>query len=221
MIISHEHRFVFVKTRKTAGTSVEIALSTRCGDEDVVTAITPEDEVLRRRCGGRGRQNTLVPEGAGASQDGDRHFYNHMPAADIRAVVGPECWSAYRTFTVERNPWEKAVSLYFWRTKDLPQRPPFSVFLRSEDRGLLSNWRLYADGDEVLVDRILRHERLDADLAEEWSALGLAGKPTLPRAKAGHRPDDDWHALYTADDAAFVAEVCRREIDRLGYELSS
>ncbi len=31
MIISHRHSFVFVKTTKTAGTSVEIALSKHCG----------------------------------------------------------------------------------------------------------------------------------------------------------------------------------------------
>jgi len=37
VIASHRHRFVFVKTRKTAGTSLEIALSRHCGPDDVVT----------------------------------------------------------------------------------------------------------------------------------------------------------------------------------------
>ncbi|MEL6382956.1 MAG: chondroitin 4-O-sulfotransferase, partial [Cyanobacteria bacterium J06626_18] len=31
MIISHEYKFIFLKTRKTAGTSIEIALSKFCG----------------------------------------------------------------------------------------------------------------------------------------------------------------------------------------------
>jgi hypothetical protein len=39
MIISHEHKFILLKTRKTAGTSIEIALSRFCGDDDVITPI--------------------------------------------------------------------------------------------------------------------------------------------------------------------------------------
>ena len=41
MIISHKYRFIFVKTRKTAGTSVEAYLSQHCGDSDVLTPIHP------------------------------------------------------------------------------------------------------------------------------------------------------------------------------------
>ena len=44
VIASHQHRFIFLKTRKTAGTSVEIALSKVCGPDDVITEISPEDE---------------------------------------------------------------------------------------------------------------------------------------------------------------------------------
>lgn len=37
--ISHEHRFMLIKTRKTAGTSVEIALSRSCGPDDIIRPI--------------------------------------------------------------------------------------------------------------------------------------------------------------------------------------
>jgi hypothetical protein len=44
MIISHRHRFIFIKTRKTAGTSIEVYLSRFCGEEDVVTPLNPPVE---------------------------------------------------------------------------------------------------------------------------------------------------------------------------------
>ena len=39
MIISHRHRFIFVRTEKTAGSSVEQALAELCGPEDVITGV--------------------------------------------------------------------------------------------------------------------------------------------------------------------------------------
>jgi len=40
MIISHRHRYIFIKTRKTAGASVELALVQSCGPDDIMT-LTP------------------------------------------------------------------------------------------------------------------------------------------------------------------------------------
>lgn len=48
MIISHKYKFIFLKTKKTAGTSFEIALSRYLGEDDVVTPISPECEALRQ-----------------------------------------------------------------------------------------------------------------------------------------------------------------------------
>ena len=43
MLLSHTHKFIFVKTRKTAGTSIEVDLSKFMSDEDIVTPIIPEE----------------------------------------------------------------------------------------------------------------------------------------------------------------------------------
>ena len=61
MIISHAHKFIFLKTNKTAGTSIEIALSKFCGPSDIITPISPEDEEMRRKLGYLGSQNYVLP----------------------------------------------------------------------------------------------------------------------------------------------------------------
>jgi hypothetical protein len=55
MIVSHEHKFIYLKTKKTAGTSIELALSRLCGPDDIITPLTKIDEALRARW--RGAQN--------------------------------------------------------------------------------------------------------------------------------------------------------------------
>ena len=57
MIISNSHKFAFIKGRKVAGTSVEVGLSSLCDADDILTPISPIDEVLRLKTTGRIAQN--------------------------------------------------------------------------------------------------------------------------------------------------------------------
>ncbi len=227
MIASLQHDFVFVKSRKTAGTSIEIALSAVCGPEDVISSILPEDEEIRRGLGYRSAQNTRLPLRALTARDVARwavrrrrpQYWNHMPAGQIRRALGGARWKQMTTFTVERNPWDRAVSLYYWRTRERREQVEFSQFLHEVEPERLTNFPTYASGDAVCVDRILRYERLAAELVELWSQLGLPGEPATVTAKSGQRPASsrDYRPLYTDGDAAYVAEICAREIALLGY----
>lgn len=51
MLISHRYRFIFVKTRKTAGTSIETSLTRHCGNTDIITPISLQDEPWRGQFG--------------------------------------------------------------------------------------------------------------------------------------------------------------------------
>lgn len=56
-IINYTNNFIFVKTNKTAGTSLEIALSKYCNEIDVIGTIFSEDEKIRKELGFRSAQN--------------------------------------------------------------------------------------------------------------------------------------------------------------------
>lgn len=212
MIASHSHRFIFLKTRKTAGTSVEIALSKVCGPEDVITEISPQDEELRRLAGGRGPQNFTAPPLP-------RRAYNHMGARATRELVGPKVWKDYFTFSIERNPWDAVVSLYYWKYKDKPELPDFDQYVSEVWIEQLSkNRRLYRIRGEMALDRVLRYENLDVELQAVWDQLGLPGAPDLPRAKGQARPPGHYRHLYSPTSRDRVAEVFADTIEAFDYE---
>ena len=198
MIVSHRHRFVFVKTRKTAGTSLEVFLSGVCGDEDIVTPILPHVEPHRAR-----------------NYDG---FFNHMPAAAIRDRVGRGVWDGYFTFCVERNPWDKTLSYYHMQRVRGGGSLTFDDYLRSEDFPV--DFPAYTENGRLVVDRVLRYERLAADLTDVFANLGVPFPGTLNvRAKAEYRTDRrPYREVYTSAQAevvrrAFAAEIAHFEYD--------
>jgi len=258
MIISHRHRFLFIKTEKTAGTSIELALARVCGPEDVITAVVhPADRALQRSLGPgyRGQQNDLVPWRFLDALDVARglkslrrpRFTNHMAAVDIRRFVPREVWDGYYKFCVERNPWDKAVSLYFWWRELEAQfrRDPvafrrelgaaargvewmiahhpvgdmtLSQFVQSGRGNFVKGYDLYTIDGEVVVDRILRFERLTDDLGDVARQLGIE-LPALPRAKGGIRkPGLHYRDQLDDADRTKIARVFAREIALLGYE---
>src|SRR4051794_23728126 len=217
VIVSHEHGFVFMKTRKTAGTSVEIALSRVCGPDDVITPVTGEDETLRRASGGRGPQHFESPPL-------ERKAFNHMPVSMVRRMLGRKRFESYFSFAIERNPWDAVVSLYHWKTRDTAPGPgpqPFGEYVASEavETFATKQQRIYRLDGRVAVDRVLRYESLAEELATVWAELGLPGSPDLPHAKSGTRPPGSSYRSYYDDASrARVAELFAAPIADFGYE---
>lgn len=224
MIISHKYRFIFIKTEKTAGTSVEIALSKYLGDEDVITPLATEDEHYRNRQGYHAAQNYLIPLSRYNFDDwarlfirGNRlAFYNHAPAAFVRRWVSGEMWESYFKFCFERNPWDKAVSFYFWRNPTEP-RPSISDFIQRGGANSLLGFDLYALNGEILVNRVCRFERLQEEMEAVASIVGLPETPRLPRAKTKTRGARDYRDILTEDDRLKLSKVFAREIAHFDY----
>lgn len=259
MIISHRHKFIFIKTEKTAGTSIELALSRVCGPTDVITALVhPEDRELLRSLGPgyRGQQNDVIPLGFLNPLDMVRalkvmerpRFTNHIGARDVRRFVPREIWDSYYKFCVERNPWDKVVSLYFWWRKLEAQFAADPARFRSElgpaargvewmiahhpvgDRtlsqfvecgraNLIQGYDLYTIDGEIAVDRILRFERLGEEVSDVARHLGISDMPELPRAKSGVRKAGvHYRDQLGENERKKIARVFAREITLMGYE---
>lgn len=226
MIVSHRHRFIFIKTRKTAGTSIEIALSKFCGPEDIISPIAREDEAVREEYGFPGPQHHLKSPREYSLRDwwgrlrGERpqRFYNHAPAAEVKALVGDEVWNSYFKFCFDRNPFDKAISKYYWSTKRKQDPPDMNYWLQQCASYKISNWDMYSLDGQLAMDFVGRFEHLQADLEAAFERIGLDEPPVLPNTKTGIRKDRrSYRDLLTGPTRRRLEKDCAREIELLGY----
>ena len=214
MIVNHKYKFIFLKTRKTASTSIEIALSQFCGAHAIITPVTDEDELIRQKLGFRGPQNYDVP--LRFDSEKRRRFFNHANARFIRENIGEMIWNSYFKFCFERNPFDKAISRYYWSTSE--PRPEIYDYLRSAPKYFLSNWDLYTVNDQVIVDFIGRYENLNDDLAIVADKINLPSDLDLPRTKAGYRTNREHYSnVLDKQSRALIELICTKEIAAFDY----
>jgi hypothetical protein len=161
-------------------------------------------------------------------------FQQHDPAAAIRAGLGEPRWSEYFKFSITRNPWDRVVSLFTWRTRNDPDLKPgaatpgrgdracdlreirrrFTEYVRGEWE---TNDAFYIIDNELCVDFVIRYEQLAGDVLEVCRRVGIPAIE-LPRLKAGFRPGQYRYVDYYDDTTrAIVAERHSNDLRLFGY----
>lgn len=228
MIISHSHKYIFIKSTKTAGTSIEAALSSHCGGDDVVTPLG-DYEFNRDKSGAWVHKS--MNEGSHQQHDDALTIRNSLPA---------EVWDSYFKFSIARNPWERTLSRFFWNHRNDPALKPqkrfyhslgipfdelgparkaFTRFLKEEEWD--TNDRFYIIDGELCVDYIIRYENLAQDLNEVCKRVGLP-EMQLPHLKSGIRKRDHHYSeYYDAESRTLVADRHQNDINLFGYRFET
>lgn len=241
MIASFSRGFVFIKTRKTAGTSIEIALSWFCAAGDIITPIAPVDEIVRRQQGGRPPQNYCEDRAAEAAfreslGSGDlaaikkagriarqtRQFRNHMRAGAVAQQLPDQFWRDAFTFTIDRHPYEKAVSLAHYGYGNSARNragQSFEAFLdRVVERGKYRNFDLYAADGVPLVDAVLKYEEMPDCFGPLRERTGIDIASILPKTKHMFRTDRRPAAdVLSERQKETIATLCRPEFELSNY----
>lgn len=234
MILSHKYRYIFLKTTKTAGTSIEISLSRFCGDNDIITAISPKDEKIREELGVFPQHDTRPLTLTEILQEysfkdilriltnrkeprREKVFWNHIPAKSIREKVGAEIWDNYFKFCFVRNPWDRAVSRYYWNIEKTGKTEDLDESLKQNPPN--SNYNIYTIDGKLAVDCVCKYENLMPELKEVCKKLNIPFDDWLPRAKGTSRKDKRHYSeILTEEQANHIREQCAEEIDWFGYE---
>ena len=138
-IISHKYKFIFIRVRKTASTSMQILLSNLCGPFDIITSLKDKD--LTKPFRDKNNWNYI--------QSKKPVFYNHIPAFKVKEMIcyqDKRIWNEYFKFCFERNPWDKALSVYYWNTEQRSTYTNMSLdkFINYLEK--FSDWKLFVAG---------------------------------------------------------------------------
>lgn len=228
MIISHSHKYIFIKSTKTAGTSVEAALSNYCSGSDIVTPLG--DYAFNRDESGAWVHKSM----------NEGNYRQHDDALTIKNSLPEEIWNGYFKFSIARNPWDRTLSRFFWNHRGDPALKPrkrfyhylgvpfdelgpareaFARFLRVEKWD--TNDRFYIIDGALCVDYVIRYEQLAEGLREVCRRVGLP-ELNLPKLKSGFRKRDHHYSEYYDDETrAMVAERHQNDIRLFGYRFET
>ncbi len=250
MIISHKHKFIFVRTRKTATTSIEAYLSRYCSSKDVITPresiegqnyrgfFNPVPGIIKHisdqkkpikihpMSGYYGRYR--ISRGILIQCILRNKFSMHMPAFFIKQRIPDNIWKKYYKFTVERNPWDKTISWYYQlknnNKKDIEYS--FDKFMQEDVHCL--NYPLYTDvkQEKIIVDKVIYYEDLKEGLSEVFSYLGIPfeGKLGLHEKSQFRKDKRPYQEYFSGDNEIYIhdiEQIFRKEIEMHGYTFDS
>lgn len=198
MLISFKHNYIYFRPKKTGSSVISSILRESFGEHD----IRPHDS-----SSGKAIDNT------------------HIEAVEIRKLVSEEFWNGAFKFASERHPYEKAVSLAYFRygkriRDGRGKNASFEEILeRVVKSGAYSGFEYYSIDGKSVADDFIRHENFEADLRRICAKLGVPVPDELPRKKSNFRKDPrPAREILTDAHKQAIYEACKPEFELFGYE---
>lgn len=224
VLVSHKHKFIYLKTKKTAGTSVEAFFEKFCQpdpdyqSQHAARELISEDGIIGCRQNGVGKE-----------------WRPHMSAGKVSKKVGESIWKSYFKFCVMRNPWDKMVSLYFFQKSQKKKLPDFKEWLIGlaqkyekhinliEKRGNPVDGEIYTINGNFVCDSYIRFEKLQQDLQEVCQRLELeVNLDQLENYKSGVREAGKSYMDYYDDETQkVVSDMFVKEIEHFNYKFGN
>ena len=243
-IIHRAHRFIFLKSRKTAGTSLELHFirNTVLGNDIWVTSrdgrphgVAPKKRNCVIRFGDR-RFFVTLP-GAGRIGADISLIKQHQSAGELRRVIGDVLWNSCRKVVGVRNPWDNLLSYWRWSTRGREGRSaavttPFEDWawaaLSGDPKAIKSTGSI--DVDKLLlsfvfdegrpvIDVFVYFEAINDSLRHLAEILGVTIPELSFHAKTSERPD--YRRYYSDSLAEAVADKYRRYLSLTGYSFDA
>jgi hypothetical protein len=196
MIISHKYKFIFIKTRKTAGSSIEKYLSNYLSDNDVCTGSLRDETPSKNIAYGQNGHN------------GWRTIAKKYPIE----------WQNYFKFAVERNPWDRAVSMYYWHLNVKPHQTKrgFEEYVCTRKFDSSNDVGLYTEKGRLKVDLLIPYEKLH-EVLQVTKEIPYNNEMLHTFVKSGMRIEKDYKDLHTEKTYNRIVDLYNWQINYFNY----
>ena len=204
MFISHEYKFIFIKTRKTAGSSIEKIFLDNINENFEFGGMPPE------------KLSPILP-------NSQSQFIKEHSGHRVISTYYSKEWKNYYKFTIERNPWDKTVSNFHFIQNWKPKKTKngFEDFIMNpKNKFFLNDWELYTEKNIPVVDKIIRYENLEEDFAEVCKEINFPYKGQLAntRLKGSFRSKKDYKDYYNDITKNKVKDLYTKTINYFNYK---
>ena len=174
---------------------------------------------------------------AAVKHQSNKIFNDHIPAIEMKKIVGEKAWKSIFTFTFVRNPWGRIVSLYFAMKKwgEIPDDMQFRDYIlalrddHNRSQGSIfrlpeyylgsSDYVLDANGG-ILVDFIGKFENRTDDLKIVAQKLGRSKFGILATNLSKSR-NRNYTEYYDQETREIVRKIYGKDIELFDYEFES
>lgn len=242
MLISHGYKFIFIRTMKTASTSVESFFMPYC--------MSPADrkrytDILNLKHEKISKYGIVSCEGTWEElRKNGCKFGAHIGAEVINKCLGQmgldQVFNDYKKFSIVRNPWDTIVSRYFFSKVERKSYPLNKIkndlidFIKKHEsvptrhgtvEGIIeinkppNLWVLTIDG-ELICDYYIRYESLQEDIKNVCKQLNIENinLGSLRKFRSNSRPKLDYRECYTKEAIDLVGEIYKEYIEVFNYK---
>jgi len=202
MIISHKHKFVFFHLRKSAGTSLFLALCNSIGalNEDLKPKCKPEEHLLIK--------NKPYQDYGNFSE-----IDQHSSFEELKSIFLNKGWDIdeYFKFTFTRNPWDRTASYYFYQFKGTVSFKEFCI----EQKDSQYNWLKCETSNKIGTDFVGKIENGQKDFDLVCSKLRIPTQQLPHENKTKHKHYTEY---YDQETRQIIAEKYAKDIEYFGYK---
>ena len=236
MIISFKYKFIFIKTFKTAGSSIENYLYPYLNNKDIVAPTEDYSGI-----NSWGDFDTKEVEGYIKKELIEKYyrskikFHAHMPIWLVRERLKPlskklnyDIFKNFYKFSVIRNPFDTIVSHYYWLNSPnnkSSQATTFNKILQELENNVYPNYGLLnlnklmdKNFEKVICDKIIKYEDLNKGLSFVFNKLGIPFDGELKVFKKKTTIKKNYRDFFNAKSKKLIMEIFWKDFELFNYD---